>query len=324
MSTNKQQELVQLKNLQDFRRHYLPFDKRVYCEGIHSSEAEQATGFFEITRLEQMALKETEASGILERRNFYSVIVLTQGELCAQIGEHTYDIKSHSLYFVAANQLHGMQKCSPDARGYHLIFDEEYYLLCLRNQIKLSNFIFFMTTKSPIMSLNKGACTTILPLIEKMELDYCRRSTFKDDLLVKLYLNVFLVEVERLYEFKQDQETKPQSKAALLVAQFQNLVKQHYLKVRQVSDYAGMLYVTPHYLNDAMREHTGHSASAFINAQVSTAAKALIIQTDLSFAEIAAQLLFSNPSYFGRFFKKQTGFTPLQYRKRYLNDQLLS
>ena len=51
-------------------------------------------------------------------------------------------------------------------------------------------------------------------------------------------------------------------------------------------------------------------------------AKAMIVQTDNTFVEIAAQLLFSNPSYFSKFFKKQTGYTPMKYRELYLNKHL--
>ncbi|GLB49437.1 helix-turn-helix domain-containing protein [Neptunitalea lumnitzerae] len=323
MAKKETQEILQLNNLKDFRKQYLSFDKRLDCEGIRSSETEQVTGFFEITRLEQMALRDAKAQTFFERRNFYSIVLLTKGQMKVQIGQETYNMKCPSLYFVAANQLHSIQKCTGDLKGYHLIFDEDYYLLCLRNQIKLSNFIFFITNTVPMLSLQQGALDTLLPLIEKMELDYCRRTTFKDDLLVKLYLNVFLIELEKLYEFQQDKATTTQSKTSLLVAQFQNLVKQHYIKVRQVSDYAKMLYVTPHYLNDVIRTHTGTNASSYINAQVTIGAKAMIIQTDNTFAEIAAQLLFSNPSYFSKFFKKQTGYTPLQYRQLYLNNQLI-
>ncbi len=323
MAKKQVSNIIQLHSLKDFRKHYLSFDKRIDCEKIRSSETEHVAGFFEINRLEQMALKNSHLPSLLERRNFYSIVLLTKGKMKVQVGQQSFELNSPSLYFVVSNQLHSVHKCTTDLKGYHLIFDEDYYLMCLRNQIKLSNFEFFITNSVPVMSLQQGAVKILIELIEKMELDYCRRTTFKDDLLVKLYLNIFLLELEKLYEFQQDKASSTLSKSNLLVSKFQSLVKRHYIKVRQVSEYANMLYVTPHYLNDCVREHTGTNASSYINEQLTLGAKELIVQTDNTFAEISAQLLFSNPSYFSKFFKKQTGYTPLEYRKIYLDNKII-
>jgi len=40
----------------------------------------------------------------------------------------------------------------------------------------------------------------------------------------------------------------------------------------------------------------------------------LLVHTNLSISEIADQLHFEDQSYFTKFFKRETGFTPLQYR----------
>jgi AraC-like DNA-binding protein len=45
-------------------------------------------------------------------------------------------------------------------------------------------------------------------------------------------------------------------------------------------------------------------------------AKTLIQFTEMDIAQIAYQLNFSDPTNFGKFFKKQTGMTPLGYRKQ--------
>jgi AraC-like DNA-binding protein len=45
-------------------------------------------------------------------------------------------------------------------------------------------------------------------------------------------------------------------------------------------------------------------------------AKSLIQFTDFDIAEIAYQLNFSDPANFGKFFKKHTDQTPLEFRKQ--------
>ncbi|MGL4584645.1 MAG: helix-turn-helix domain-containing protein [Flavobacterium sp.] len=41
------------------------------------------------------------------------------------------------------------------------------------------------------------------------------------------------------------------------------------------------------------------------------------MQTNATVSQIAIDLNFTEESYFGRFFKKKTGVTPLQYRKQH-------
>jgi AraC-like DNA-binding protein len=40
----------------------------------------------------------------------------------------------------------------------------------------------------------------------------------------------------------------------------------------------------------------------------------LLVHTNLSVSEIANQLNFEDQSYFTKFFKRETGITPIQYR----------
>jgi YesN/AraC family two-component response regulator len=44
-------------------------------------------------------------------------------------------------------------------------------------------------------------------------------------------------------------------------------------------------------------------------------AKSLLANTNNSMKEIAFELYFEDPAYFGRFFKKHTGLTPLHFRE---------
>jgi transcriptional regulator GlxA family with amidase domain len=44
-------------------------------------------------------------------------------------------------------------------------------------------------------------------------------------------------------------------------------------------------------------------------------ARRLLTQTDLKLAQVAERVGFGNLTHFGRQFKRQTNFTPLQYKK---------
>ncbi|MEM9144442.1 MAG: helix-turn-helix domain-containing protein, partial [Bacteroidota bacterium] len=83
-----------------------------------------------------------------------------------------------------------------------------------------------------------------------------------------------------------------------------------------VNYFADRLHITPNYLSDVVRYHSGKPALEHIHEHIVAQAKQLLAQKRYSVSEIAYQLGFEYPSYFTRLFRKQTGTTPSQYRNR--------
>jgi AraC family transcriptional regulator, transcriptional activator of pobA len=92
------------------------------------------------------------------------------------------------------------------------------------------------------------------------------------------------------------------------------LVEEHFHKERQLAFYADKLAMTVDRLNDHVRRATGVTAGHLIRQRVLTEAKRQLVFTSLPIHEIAYDLAFSDPSHFARFFRKQTGTTPHEFR----------
>ena len=69
-------------------------------------------------------------------------------------------------------------------------------------------------------------------------------------------------------------------------------------------------------LNDHIKRATGVTAGHMIRQRVVTEAKRQLVFTNQSIHEIAYDLAFSDPSHFARFFRKQTGKTPQEFREQ--------
>ncbi len=74
------------------------------------------------------------------------------------------------------------------------------------------------------------------------------------------------------------------------------------------------LAMTVDRLNDHVRRATGVTAGHLIRQRVLTEAKRQLVFTSQPIHEIAYDLAFSDPSHFARFFRKQTGTTPHEFR----------
>lgn len=99
-----------------------------------------------------------------------------------------------------------------------------------------------------------------------------------------------------------------------IVANFLELVQQHYREQRLIQFYAGKLCITPKYLSKLVKEHTGRAAADWIEQHVILEARAMLQSSDMSIQQIATSLNFPNQSFFGKYFKRATGVSPKQYR----------
>ena len=85
---------------------------------------------------------------------------------------------------------------------------------------------------------------------------------------------------------------------------------------RSVKSYADELCVSPKYLTSVCRKHSDYTASELIATSVISRIKQLLLYSDLSIKEVAAEMGFDNLSFFGKYVKKHLGLSPNNYRKQ--------
>lgn len=94
----------------------------------------------------------------------------------------------------------------------------------------------------------------------------------------------------------------------------QRLVEDNFRKERQIGFYASSLAMTADRLNDHIKRAAGVTAGHLIRQRVLTEAKRELVFTGRPIHEIAYELGFADPSHFARFFRKQTGMSPQDFR----------
>ncbi len=106
-----------------------------------------------------------------------------------------------------------------------------------------------------------------------------------------------------------------QVRANDLFDRFMHLLERDYRDCRDVMHYARALFITSKHLTSVVNLITGQSAKAIIDNYVVMQIKLTLRNTNVSLKEIAWDYNFSSLSFFCRYFKRQTGETPMQYRK---------
>ena len=99
-----------------------------------------------------------------------------------------------------------------------------------------------------------------------------------------------------------------------LFMQFVEVVKENYIKHRNIVFYADKLCVSPKYLSSVVHIVSGKYATEWINQYVVLEAKILLRSNGVSIKDVSNRLNFANQSFFAKYFKQHTGYTPKEYK----------
>lgn len=110
--------------------------------------------------------------------------------------------------------------------------------------------------------------------------------------------------------------TPAKEKAHPTVNRFMEMLFDRQQVTDTVSGYANRLGISPSYLNKLVRTQTRHSAMDWVEIARVNWAKNLLRSSSLSVTEVSKAVGIDDASYFTRFFRKVTGLTPSEFRKR--------
>lgn len=105
------------------------------------------------------------------------------------------------------------------------------------------------------------------------------------------------------------------SRADGIMKEFAELLVKHIHKETNVEFYAEKLCISKQYLSLIVKEKTRVTIGTIISAMRAEAAARLLRDPKKTIQQIAEELSFADQSSFGKFFKKQTGLSPLKYRQ---------
>ncbi|WP_407426799.1 helix-turn-helix domain-containing protein [Arcticibacter sp.] len=247
------------------------------------------------------------------RHNFYHIVLFTKGRGTHAIDFENFEVRPYQIYFMIPGQVHSWD-FQGVVDGYVINFSTSFFQSFLLRPDYLENFVFFNGSLSQaVIDIPLSKQQHLGAVFEQILLEFNHQGRFGSDLLRTLLLQIFIGVSRTITEHDVPVASTYNQ---ILLRNFRLLIDKHFNELRLPKEYADLLYITPNHLNALCNDTLGFSAGELIRKRVMLESKRLLVNLNLSISEIADQLNFSDNSYFSRFFKKYTGTSPEEFRKK--------
>lgn len=244
-------------------------------------------------------------------------IFVLSGTSKVEINYKTYPVKTDAVILLSASHLFSFKEVSPGLKCLCLFvsksFTEEMGSTdMIYRRIKYGVRLY----NTPVLRLKpEDACiirqrlTELSRVTDHPEHLYYRELILNN--LITFYLDLSNI-IDRDDSYREGNLNRYES----IIQEFIGLLMIHYRKEHKVEFYASRLHISAHYLTLIVKRITGQTVSDFIFEMLYSDARSLLNNSRLSVQEITSLLYFSDQSAFGKFFKRRSGLSPLDYRKK--------
>ena len=248
--------------------------------------------------------KEVERS---HRDNGHLFILQEKGTTSIEIDFQQHSIEKSSIIYIHPDQIHRVIDFENATFTSWIITSENLYQETL-------NLLEGLT---PLDALALQADTFAI-ILETASL--CIRFSERKheklfDSILKESCNTLVSLVASQY-LAQSKNTDNFSRFEVITKSFKLRLERDFTKIKSPAAYAEYLNISTPYLNECVKNVTGHPVSYHIQQRVILEAKRLLYHSNKSIKEIAGELGYDDYSYFTRLFVKVTGMTPVTFRTK--------
>ena len=241
-------------------------------------------------------------------------VFCVKGNARIRINLTEHEVYENSVLIVVPNNIIQILEQSADLRIEFLFFTFEFV-----SNIRLSTqlgYIVKAVEEQASLNLSSDDFKELLTIHGLIVKQYRKPVAYRED-VIKNLLYALVYQMLQLYTVSSvGSSNKKVNRKQDIHMKFMALLFEHYKTERSVKFYADKLYLTPKYFSKVINETSEKPVLDWIDEMVVMAAKALLKSSDMTVAQIAYELNFANASFFGTYFKKRVGMTPVEYREQ--------
>lgn len=250
------------------------------------------------------------------RIDAFIIGVGTEGETSVSFNLHEFRLKKDSMFIFTPKNI--LQVNSQQYFKADVIAISPDFMRRINIDIKNMMPLFLKFVENPALTLTPEESRSMRGMIAQIERETRRPEThFSFDIVSGLIAATIYKVGDIMYHYlaeHPEEQNNSHNRAEEYFKQFTHLLGEHFREERSVGFYARQLCITPKYLTTLIKRISGQSVSEWIDNYVILEAKTLLKYSTMSIQEIAYYLNFPNQSFFGSYFKRNTGMSPSQYK----------
>lgn len=250
---------------------------------------------------------------------FYALFLKKTTGCIINYGKTVYDFDDETVVSFAPGQTVGIHRLedgpAPEAIG--LLFHPDFLHRTSLGQ-KMKQYSFFTYASNEALHLSTEERIILQDYMEKIvrELQHPIDKFSKSLIIsnIEVLLNYCMRFYERQFITREDMNHDALARFERLLNDYwdSGMAKQHGLPT--VKYFADKICLSPNYFGDLVKSETGKTAQEYIQLKIVEMAKNAMLTPNLNTKQIADMLGFQQPQHFLRFFKREIGCTPKEYR----------
>jgi len=284
----------------------LPFNWRIELENIEVNSINE-----DIILLDKPVIFSTFQYPF--KTDVTAAIICIKGIMSGFINLKPYTTNGPCLVTILPEQILEYKSISDDFSGLFIIMSKRFtdnLMTNINERLPLSLSIM----DNPVISLEEGVLEGMIDYFEMLK-KIVQEKDHPYRLEVAQHLTLaFFYGIGENFHKRLDKKKKTHHEA--LVEKFLQLVQDYHKEQRGLEFYAGKLCLTPKHLSKVVRETSGRPANDWIDEHVVLIAKALLKSTNMTIQQVGDELNFPSQSFFGKYFKRVTGMSPREYKRK--------
>lgn len=245
--------------------------------------------------------------------NYVGLIVCEKGYFCFDVDKKKFTARAGETVFLSEGNNFSIGELSDDLRVSMLFYHVDPIREILGSSI-VAMYLYTTLTPEPCYVWTSGEESDLVRYIALLGRHRKSAQNPFDNHECKLLLLALTYRLCSIYSRRIIEEKNVAGHKIDTFIKLIRLIEKYYMQERGVAFYADKLCLSPKYLSALSKSVCGYTVQELVFRAIIRKSIFWLKNTNKSVQEISDDLNFPNASFFGTFFKKQTGLAPSHYR----------
>lgn len=287
-------------------------DNRTFFEGLYGQDRiEFAKGLIFVYPFGVIGKEHNNNVRSHAHNNQFQIFMIIEGETNLLYNNEKIHIKGPSFITVPKNTDHGFEHLT-ELNGWIISLSDGVLEHMIKREAEVIEAIeIFQVTKIVVGEYSEEIFKTMLNCIHEYHSSKLGRL-----LMLEYLVGQLIVQLRRLPQSLQHKLYNANHSSIIYYRRFTQLIRESTSYKKTIEEYASELKIASGHLSRICNAIAFKSPREIIMDYYITQAQLLISDVEKSIAEVCYTLGFEDPSYFSRIFKRKTGLTPNEFRKK--------